>query len=87
MIAFKVGDMTCGHCASTITKAVKAVDSGASVQIDLGQQLVTVQPTEAAASELLEAITKAGYTPVPLQSTSGAAPARSARGGCCGSCH
>ena len=24
MIQFQVGDMTCGHCAATITKAVKA---------------------------------------------------------------
>ena len=23
MLAFEVNDMTCGHCASTITKAVK----------------------------------------------------------------
>ena len=24
MISFQVNDMTCGHCVSTITKAVKA---------------------------------------------------------------
>ena len=26
MIAFEVNDMTCGHCVSIITKAVKAAD-------------------------------------------------------------
>ena len=31
MIAFEVKDMTCGHCAGTITKAVAAVDQGAKV--------------------------------------------------------
>ena len=34
MTTFEVKDMTCGHCVSTITKAVKALDQGAKVQID-----------------------------------------------------
>jgi copper chaperone len=85
MISFKVNDMTCGHCAGAITRAVKAVDKGASVQVDLRQHLVTVQPTEADASELLAAITEAGYTPVAVHSPIAAEPARAARG-CCGSC-
>ncbi|NUZ08523.1 heavy-metal-associated domain-containing protein [Piscinibacter koreensis] len=38
MIAFQVNDMTCGHCVSTITKAVRAVDKQASVSIDLANQ-------------------------------------------------
>lgn len=63
MLTYRVDDMTCGHCASTITNAVRAVDAGAKVQIDLAQHLVTVEPTEAEASELDDAITAAGYTP------------------------
>ena len=35
MIAFEVNDMTCGHCVSTLTKALKAADKDAKVQIDL----------------------------------------------------
>ena len=30
MLAFEVNDMTCGHCASTITKAVKTIVSARS---------------------------------------------------------
>ena len=67
MIAFQVNDMTCGHCASTITKAVKATDKDAKVTIDLVKHLVTVEPTEADAQELRDAITDAGYTPLPLE--------------------
>lgn len=33
MITFEVKDMTCGHCVSTITKAVRAVDKEATVRI------------------------------------------------------
>jgi copper chaperone len=64
MQVFRVDDMTCGHCASSITKAVRAVDAGAKVDIDVGQRLVRIEPKEADAAELTEAITEAGYSPV-----------------------
>jgi copper chaperone len=85
MITFEVNDMTCGHCASTITKALKATDKDAKVVIDLASHRVQVEPASADAEELAEAITDAGYTPVPVQASS-AAPAKSA-GSCCGGCH
>lgn len=71
MIAFQVNDMTCGHCASTITKALKAADKDAKVQVDLATHRVQVE-SAAAADELADAIKDAGYTPVPipLQGTS-----------------
>jgi len=87
MTTFEVKDMTCGHCVSTITKAVKDVDQGAKVQIDLATHRVTIDPTEADAAGLSDAITRAGYTPVAVEAAvecvaAKAAPARG--GGCCG---
>jgi copper chaperone len=67
MIAFEVNDMTCGHCVSTITKALKATDQDARVQIDLATHRVQVEPATADTEELAEAIRDAGYTPVPVQ--------------------
>jgi copper chaperone len=64
MIAFQVDDMTCGHCASTITKALKAIDKDAQVRIDLAQHRVQVEPVSSDADELAEALKEAGYTPV-----------------------
>jgi copper chaperone len=64
MIAFEVKDMTCGHCASTITRAVKAQDQGATVRIDLAAHRVEVDPSGADSGELEAAIREAGYTPV-----------------------
>jgi len=86
MPTFKVNDMTCGHCVSTITKAIKGVDRAAKVTIDLAQHLVTVEPTEADASDLGDAITEAGYTPELLHADASAAAAQqpSKAGGCCG---
>lgn len=66
MIAFQVDDMTCGHCASTITTAVKAADANAQVAIDLASHRVTIEPSQADAQALREAIAEAGYTPVPI---------------------
>lgn len=86
MHTFRVDDMTCGHCASTITKAIKATDKDAKVTIDLAQHLVMVEPTEADAQEVSDAITDAGYTPVPVQAATLVAKPPKA-GGCCGSCH
>lgn len=64
MIAFEVNDMTCGHCASTVTKAVVAADRNAKVRIDLAAHRVEIEPGSADADELAEAIQEAGYTPV-----------------------
>ena len=76
--------MTCGHCVSTITKAVAAVDHGAKVQIDLATHLVTIDSIEADATALSDAIREAGYTPVAasagVKSVASTAPSR---GGCC----
>lgn len=86
MISFEVKDMTCGHCASTITKAVKAVDRQAQVQVDLEHHLVAIAPAEASIDELRDAIAEAGYTPVRTSAIT--TPERPAtRSGCCGSCH
>lgn len=85
MQAFQVDDMTCGHCASTITKAVRAVDAGAKVEVDLVRHLVTVESTEGGTQDLRGAIADAGYTPLPVLAAPVAAkPARA--GGCCGCC-
>ena len=65
MIAFEVKDMTCGHCARTITEAVQAADPGAQVQIDLPTHRVAIEPVKAGDAGLGAAIREAGYTPVP----------------------
>ncbi len=86
MLTFRVDDMTCGHCASSITKAIRAVDNGARVEVNLQQHLVLVEPTEADAQELSDAMTEAGYTPVALR-TAGATAGPKKAGSCCGCCH
>ena len=87
MISFSVSDMTCGHCVSSITKAVKAVDHAAQVRIDLATHRVDIDPTEVSAADLSAAISEAGFTPVAIDSrasTDIAVGAPSRKGCCCG---
>lgn len=62
MIELKVPDMTCGHCVSTITKAVKEVDASAKVEVSLPEHRVRVD-SKASKEDLVRSITEAGYTP------------------------
>lgn len=64
MITFEVKDMTCGHCASTITKALKNLDRDARINVDLGQRIVQIQTGDTDAQKLGDAIKEAGYSPV-----------------------
>lgn len=66
MIAFEIRDMTCGHCVSAITQAIRAIDRGAQVDIDLSAHRVRIEPTETDAEKLRKAIREAGYSPVLL---------------------
>ncbi len=64
MHQFNVNDMTCGHCASTITKAVKEADGKATVEVRLADKRVAVA-SQLSQDEIAEAIRDAGYTPRP----------------------
>jgi copper chaperone len=84
MVTFQVSDMTCGHCASTIAKAIATVDRSARVVVDIPQKLVRVS-SETPAAELAKAIQDAGYTPheVKAELVQAAVP-RAATGCGCG---
>lgn len=75
MMTFSVNDMTCGHCVSTITRAVNAVDPAARVQADVATHRVQIESSQASADQLSGAIRDAGYTPVATDSAGGAAEA------------
>ena len=61
-LAFTVADMTCGHCARTITNAVLAAYPAARVEIDIPAKRVVVENAgdRAAVASIIEA---EGYTP------------------------
>lgn len=60
MLKLKVPDMSCGHCASTIEKAIKSIDPTAKVKIDFASTTVAVE-TQASEKTISDAISAAGY--------------------------
>jgi copper chaperone len=59
-LQFKVPDMTCGGCVSNITRAIKTVDTNATIQGDPQTKIVLVE-TKSPESEIKAALTQAGY--------------------------
>jgi copper chaperone len=43
MYALQVEDMSCAHCVGAVTKAVRALDAGAQVEVDLASKQVRVE--------------------------------------------
>ncbi|HQX60600.1 MAG: heavy-metal-associated domain-containing protein [Rhodoferax sp.] len=62
MLEFTINDMSCGHCASVITKTVRSLDAQAKVDVDLAHKKVQIESTEDRAT-IAEALTEAGYPP------------------------
>jgi copper chaperone len=81
MLHYQVHDMTCGHCVQAIARAVKGVDAGAEVKVDLATKSVDVA-SQAEDDAIANAIRDAGYTPVASAELASAALAPN----CCGHC-
>jgi len=64
-IEFKVEGMSCQHCVSAVTNAIRERDGNALVQIDLAAGKVSVD-SAAPVDTLKEAIDDAGYTVVAV---------------------
>ena len=85
MITFEVKNMTCGHCVSTITRALKSLDRDALVNVDLGKKIVQIQPGDSDAQELSDAIKEAGYSPVQVIESGESTKSPQSAAGC--QCH
>ncbi|MEY4750818.1 MAG: Periplasmic mercury ion-binding protein [Pseudomonadota bacterium] len=62
MIEFKLPDMSCGHCAATVKRAVQRLDAQAEVQVDLTNRTVQID-TDVDEASLRTALTEEGYAP------------------------
>lgn len=60
-MTFRVDDMTCGHCAGTIKKAIETSLPGTTVSADPTSKLVSVTGAGSYA-QLKEIVSTAGYT-------------------------
>lgn len=58
---FTVSDMTCGHCAASVTEELVAVPGVTEVDVDVRSGLVTVRGDSVDDTAVRAAITGAGY--------------------------
>jgi copper ion binding protein len=59
---YTVQGMTCGHCVSSVTEEVGALDGVQNVEVDLASGQVTVtSDRDLADTEVRAAVTEAGY--------------------------
>ena len=66
MHRYEVPRMSCGHCAGAIEKAVKALDAGAEIRIDLPAREVRVV-SDRERQAIGDAIRSAGYENTALE--------------------
>lgn len=60
MIELTLPDISCGHCARTVTQTVQALDPAAQVQVDLPTHRVRIETTLPAA-DVEAALAEQGY--------------------------
>lgn len=60
-ITFNVPGMTCGHCENAVKTEVGKVQGVASVAVDLGTKVVTVQGDALSRDAIVAAIDEAGF--------------------------
>lgn len=60
MQRYKIEDMTCGHCAGAVEKAIRGVDPAAAVKVDLGAREVSIE-TAADPAVIVRALRAIGY--------------------------
>lgn len=61
MYELKVNGMSCGGCANSVKRSVQAVDSSATVDVDLPTKTVRVT-TSASLEAVRTAVAEAGYS-------------------------
>ena len=81
MIEVTMPAMTCNHCVTTITNAVKEVDKDAKLQFSLRNHKVVVE-TDLDKLHLKETIERTGYEVASLQKI-----VTALEDNCCNSCH
>ena len=60
MTVFKVPEMSCGHCKSTVEKAIASLDPTSSVEVDLENRTARITSV-ASDQDVVAALQKAGY--------------------------
>ena len=60
-MTMKIDGMTCGHCVSQVTKALKGLDGVNLEQVSVGSATVSFDPTVTPEEKITQAVEDQGY--------------------------
>ena len=60
-LTLKIGGMSCGHCVGQVTKALTRLDGVRVNTVKVGEAIVMYDPKEIVPTEIIQAVTEAGY--------------------------
>ena len=60
-MTLKIDGMTCGHCVSQVTKALKEVEGVKLEQVSVGSATVSFDPAVASEEKITQAVEDQGY--------------------------
>ena len=60
-MTMKIDGMTCGHCVSQVTKALKEVEGVKLEQVSVGSATVSFDPAVASEEKITQAVEDQGY--------------------------
>ena len=60
-LTLKIIGMSCGHCVGQVTKALTRLDGVRVNTVKVGEAIVMYDPKEIVPTEIIQAVTEAGY--------------------------
>lgn len=66
MLKLKIDNITCNHCISLVTRAIKSLDNSATVDVDLRSRIVTVN-SSLSQTDVLAELDEIGYSATPVK--------------------
>ena len=63
-ITMKIDGMSCGHCVSSVDKALKKIDGVKVDSVGIGNATVSYDPSAVSAEQIADAVADEGYAVV-----------------------
>jgi copper chaperone len=63
-ITMKIDGMSCGHCVSSVDKALKKIDGVKVESVGIGNATVSYDPSAVSAEQIADAVADEGYAVV-----------------------
>jgi copper chaperone len=60
-VTLKIGEMSCGHCVSSVKQALKGLDGVDELKVDIGSAVLNYDPAKVSLTAIKDAVEEEGY--------------------------